>query len=278
MLPDFLNVLISTVTHSLESIARLGVEALKQLIEKTGPQFDAAHWDLIAASVQALFEKTTPVAIQDELYSALMSQKQPPQNQLSKGARGGGAGTSAALDHSRSSQQTQHQHSPKTGHQREEHNKVDEVTKTVVTGCVVQLLLIDCVHAMFDKHGKHIPRPVILQLLAALEGSFTFAHDFNQKISLRMELKRLGFMRDMRDLPGLLKQELEGLTCYLGILFSLYNMQRLDEELCEKLLSCCRQVMHNYVKKDRLMQTMIREGEDEVLSRGGKTCIFSGAL
>jgi len=142
--------------------------------------------------------------------------------------------------------------------------QVDEVTRSVVTGCVVQLLLIDCVHNTFEKHAEVIPRPVIVTILSALESSFTFAHDFNQKISLRLELKRLGFMRDMRDLPGLLKQEREGLTCYLGILFGLYSMGRLDTELCEKLTFCSRSVIHNYVRKDRLMQSMLRDGENEV--------------
>merc|ERR1712194_505374 len=128
------------------------------------------------------------------------------------------------------------------------------------------LLLIDCVHSAFEKHAESLPRDneVIKLVLDALEASFTFAHSFNQKITLRLELKRLGFMANMRDLPGLLKQEREGLTCYLGILFGLYGMGRLDSELCEKLVDCSKSVIQNYVEKDREMQSMLRSGESEI--------------
>ena len=75
-------------------------------------------------------------------------------------------------------------------------------------------------------------------------------------------------MREMRDLPGLLKQERESLTCYLEILFGLYNLGKLDTELGEKLILVSRSVLKNYVSKDRLMHTMMRQGDDEV--EGGR--------
>jgi len=147
---------------------------------------------------------------------------------------------------------------------------VEEVTRGVVTGCVVQLLLIDCVHCAFEKHAESLPKDneVIKLVLDALQASFTFAHSFNQKITLRLELKRLGFMANMRDLPGLLKQEREGLTCYLGILFGLHALERLDTALCERLCECCRSVMKNYLHKDQRLQalraTPVNERPDEV--------------
>ncbi|CAD7965224.1 unnamed protein product [Amoebophrya sp. A25] len=249
LLPDFLGVLVNTVTHNLESIARLGVEAFKQLLEKAGEKFSPGQWDLVANGLQTLFGKTTPVDIQDELYSALMQLHRHLEIKKKAGKTGGSAASSATAS---------------GVSQRDLEIRVDEVTKSVVTGCVVQLLLIDCVHSLFERHARRIPRTVVLVLLQSLEGSFSFAHDFNQKISLRLELKRLGFMRDMRDLPGLLKQEREGLTCYLGILFALYPMRRLNADMCERLIACCRSVIHNYVRKERLMQSMLREGDDEV--------------
>lgn len=116
--------------------------------------------------------------------------------------------------------------------------------------------------------SRRLHDPQTSKLLGALEASFTFARDFNSKIQLRLELKRLGFMREMRDLPGLLKQERESLTCYLEILFGLYNLGKLDTELGEKLILVSRSVLKNYVSKDRLMHTMMRQGDDEV--EGGR--------
>ncbi|CAD7942620.1 unnamed protein product [Amoebophrya sp. A120] len=272
---DFLSVLVGMATHSSEYIARLGVEALKQLIGKTGHKLSGNHWAVVAKGVQALFHKTMPVAIQDDLYSALMAEKVKDKgnsidrtaaagnnsNVGHEGARTALPTTGIGIGTAASAALTAH---PQQLHQPGDVGGVDEVTKAVVTGCVVQLLLIDCVHSIFQGHGTRLPREVVITLLAALEASFSFAHEFNQKISLRMELKRLGFMRDMRDLPGLLKQEREGLTCYLGILFALSQMDRLDAELCDKLISCARSVIHNYVRKERQMHNMIRDGDDEV--------------
>jgi len=76
LLGDVIQVLASTVTHTVESVARLGVEALKQLIEKSGDKFSPENWELVAGSVEQLFQATTPVAIQDELYTALVRQHQ----------------------------------------------------------------------------------------------------------------------------------------------------------------------------------------------------------
>merc|ERR1711977_770811 len=79
----------------------------------------------------------------------------------------------------------------------------------VVIQCVVQLLLIEMLQDTVKQHYEHIPAIGIMTLLDALQQSFEFAQEFNQKIGLRQTLKRLGFMREMRQLPGLLKQERE---------------------------------------------------------------------
>merc|ERR1719226_375607 len=96
----------------------------------------------------------------------------------------------------------------------------------VVIQCVVQLLLIDMLKDTLAEHYEHIPLNALMTLLDALQRSFDFAKEFNQQIELRQTLKRLGFMREMKQLPGLLKQEREALSCSLKVLFKLQR----DEE------------------------------------------------
>ena len=43
---------------------------------------------------------------------------------------------------------------------------------------------------------------------------------------LRYKLWKDGFMSDLKQLPGLIKQEREGLTEYLAILFKLYHVNK----------------------------------------------------
>eukprot|EP00923_Selenidium_pygospionis_P039197 GHVN01068257.1.p1 GENE.GHVN01068257.1~~GHVN01068257.1.p1 ORF type:complete len:879 (-),score=222.99 GHVN01068257.1:1062-3404(-) len=128
----------------------------------------------------------------------------------------------------------------------------------VVSQCVVQLLLIDLLYTSLlpmilkglpskdgdvdavqqqnsltsttstprDKTYSHvgfvgrIPVPALHLLLDALHRSFEFAHSFNKKVTLRHRLKCSGFMREMAQLPGLLKQERQGIMAFVSILFA----------------------------------------------------------
>lgn len=86
-----------------------------------------------------------------------------------------------------------------------------------------------------------------------MEDSYKFAKDFNEEIPLRYSLwtngkkyvykmfydryknKKIGFMSDMKQLPGLLKQEREALSCYCVILFKHYQMNK-DTEQSKEIL------------------------------------------
>lgn len=131
---------------------------------------------------------------------------------------------------------------------------------SVVIQCVVQLLLIDLLQDTVPDHYDTIPPAAISVLLDALQHSFEFAQEFNQKIALRQKLKRLGFMREMKQLPGLLKQEREGLSCSLKILFRIQGDSRMKESEAdyiaqgERLMKICTDVLRNYIQKDRRLQ------------------------
>merc|ERR1740129_695629 len=92
-----------------------------------------------------------------------------------------------------------------------------------------------------------------MTLLDALQRSFAFAQDFNQRIELRQALKRLGFMREMKQLPGLLKQEREATSCSLKILFQVQADARMQRsahaaQATERLTQLCSTVLRNYVQ------------------------------
>lgn len=129
----------------------------------------------------------------------------------------------------------------------------------VVIQCVVQLLLIDMLQDTVQQHYEHIPPAGIMVLLDALQRSFEFAQEFNQQIDLRQALKRLGFMREMKQLPGLLKQEREALSCSLKILFQVQSDERMQDsefapQAMERLMKLCSMVLRNYVLKERQVQ------------------------
>jgi len=128
----------------------------------------------------------------------------------------------------------------------------------VVIQCVVQLLLIDMLQDAATQFYENIPPQGIMTLLDALQQSFEFAQDFNRRIELRQTLKRLGFMKEMKQLPGLLKQERESLSCSLKVLFQVQadpRMQGTDfaAQAVERLLRLCSSVLRNYVSKEQLL-------------------------
>eukprot|EP00928_Gymnodinium_smaydae_P017978 TRINITY_DN16856_c0_g1_i1.p1 TRINITY_DN16856_c0_g1~~TRINITY_DN16856_c0_g1_i1.p1 ORF type:complete len:1849 (-),score=514.47 TRINITY_DN16856_c0_g1_i1:74-5620(-) len=148
----------------------------------------------------------------------------------------------------------------------------------VVAQCVVHLLLIDSVQDIIKEHYGHIPPSCIMNLLNGLQGSIDFAHKFNQRIDLRQALKRLGFMKEMLQLPGLLKQEREALSCSLRMLFRLQSDERIrgDQRYAadaqERLSGLCCAVLRNYAEKERLLreQTSERAGDADASSAAAR--------
>jgi len=63
----------------------------------------------------------------------------------------------------------------------------------------------------------------------------------------------------MKQLPGLLKQEREALSCSLKVLFQVQTDERMmDSEFApqalERLMMLCKNVLKNYANKERLVQ------------------------
>jgi len=116
-----------------------------------------------------------------------------------------------------------------------------------VTRSVVHLLLVsvskDVLEALFGKMQTthHIT------LLCALSTSHSFARDFNKQIIRRWKLWKSGFMKDLKSLPGLLKQERESLTCYLTYLFQVYGQ---GGQVWTSLLATAKELLQDYLAKE----------------------------
>jgi len=148
----------------------------------------------------------------------------------------------------------------------------------VVIQCVVQLLLIDMLQGTVTQHYRHISPDGIMTLLDALRQSFEFAQDFNRRVELRKTLKRLGFMKEMKQLPGLLKQEREALACTMKILFEVQQDTRIQDgeladEAAERLLCTTAFVLENYVKKEQLLQEQAEATGPEPAPNAGTAAV-----
>jgi len=148
----------------------------------------------------------------------------------------------------------------------------------VVIQCVVQLLLIDMLQETVTQHYRHISPDGIMTLLDALRQSFEFAQDFNRHVELRKTLKRLGFMREMKQLPGLLKQEREALACTMKILFEVQQDTRIQDgeladEAAERLVRTITLVLQNYVRKDQLLQEQAEAAGPEPAPNAGDAAV-----
>eukprot|EP00741_Cyanophora_paradoxa_P005196 tig00000852_g5036.t1 len=256
LLHELLDLLKACVVQESEGLARIGVTCLSQLISHTGHRFSPAVWTTVCAALQELFDVTTPRQLfaiapaplpeeeDAEAASPDASPAAPPARrpeaapssprseaatnsgrQLATagsagvGAAGAGEGAGAAVDF-----------------------------KDIRCKCIVQLLLIQAVNDMVGKHYAALQIAHLETLLDALAHSFAFARSFNQNMDLRVSLWRAGFMNQV---PNLLKQEGNGTSCCLRILFRMYaekepSMADRPGVAEPRLIALCQEVVRAY--------------------------------
>ncbi len=123
---------------------------------------------------------------------------------------------------------------------------------------------------------KELDDHLFLALRKALSGlkeTRGFAIRFNSEIALREKLKSLGFMRDLRQLPGLLKQERAAVSVSLKILFVIeHNVHKLQQESHEEVEKCrselrltCDQIVETYVSKETKLGTVAVQIRDSLI-------------
>ena len=88
------------------------------------------------------------------------------------------------------------------------------------------------------------------RLIQSLESSYDFALRFNGELQLRTLLKSLGFMKDLRQLPGLLKQERLAISTIIRICF-LSSL-----EFSDRLCKYSNQVVQSYLSKEAQLHTI----------------------
>jgi Sec7-like guanine-nucleotide exchange factor len=129
-----------------------------------------------------------------------------------------------------------------------EYEKLPINTQECVIRCVVQLLLISAFKDIFDAYYNLIEPSLVKSSLAVLKDSYELARNFNRDTHLRFKLWKDGFMSEMTTLPGLLKQEREGLGIYLTYMFRVFKV---DASVEEPLFGICKAVLSEFVAKEQ---------------------------
>lgn len=148
----------------------------------------------------------------------------------------------------------------------------------IVSVCSTHLNVIQLIGDLIDSlasEGNQIGEPqlaAIAKLMDALSRSRDFASRFNAEIPLREKYKALGFMRDLKQLPGLLKQERAASTVSLKILFLVeLNSNNFDSNneklaLCRsKLRIVCNDLVDSYVAKETKLGTVAVQIRDTLI-------------
>ncbi len=94
----------------------------------------------------------------------------------------------------------------------------------------MQLYLVDCVKETIQNHNKKLTAGNIEQILACLEVSHHFCQEFNRNVELRMNLWKMGFMKDVSTLPGLIAQEYRSLAAIIQIRFILFFREPVNDD------------------------------------------------
>jgi len=75
------------------------------------------------------------------------------------------------------------------------------------TQSIVQLQLIKCAQQTLSLYFSFFQEANIHQILKSLDISHSLFKDFNQNIEVRKNVWKLGFMKNMKSLPGLIKNQ-----------------------------------------------------------------------
>ena len=122
----------------------------------------------------------------------------------------------------------------------------------LLTQCTVQLLLVELVEALPLTTLKD---DAIWFLITGLEDSLKCSRRFNSMIPLRMKLKQAGFMKNIKQLPGLLKQERETFTTLISLLCK-RSLTSTDFRVAEKYRMICDTLAKDYLRKEEQLEAL----------------------
>ena len=133
-----------------------------------------------------------------------------------------------------------------------------EVMNTCVAHLSVLALVLDIVDIIERsfRENKSVWLESFSKLANSVEKSYNFAVRFNAETGLRERLKKLGFMKDLRQLPKLIKQEILG----LNILLRVFSANKDGERLRSVIVA----LVDEYVEKERLLSSVSVQVQDHV--------------
>lgn len=206
LLDNYLQILISCICQENDTIARIGRSCLHTLLIDNSLRFLELQWGAVSGAFEKLFALTTA----QELFDL-----DPYKGRNFVDDSTYDVGSSVDLD------------SPVSPRIRgvlgdpEAHMTKAREQSLIVVKCVLQLLMIETLSELFENDGFYEAAPFqrLLELARLLEGSYTFARNFNDDYDLRVRLWNAGVIER---LPNLLKQELSSLAVFLNIMFRMY--------------------------------------------------------
>jgi hypothetical protein len=106
-----------------------------------------------------------------------------------------------------------------------------------------------------------VPPNLLISLADSVEQSYKFAFKFNSEYQLRIRLKSLGFMRDLRQLPRLIKQEILALTVLIKIS---WRVVVATGDMRDTLQSYIESTSRDFVAKEKQLASVSGQIQDPI--------------
>ena len=227
LLPDLLALLERTIDQEIEGLARIGLACLEILLSEAGNFFDGPTWSRVCQCLQRLFDKNTPYDLmrakevlvgvradpqylgyddsetKDSLEASPLEPGVEVATPYGKGivmtcdASGSRVQLPWGVGYFPSAESLTVTSLPKASAPR----SMPFNTSRVVTQCVVQLELINCVGVLASAHLNTLPAKELLMIVNMLEKAADFARAFNNDHHLRQALWKAGEFNTAAVLP-----------------------------------------------------------------------------
>ncbi len=252
MLDGYLNLLVSCICQENETISKVGISCLQELLLSNILRFADAQWVQIDKTFAKLFALTRAT----ELFEADPKQSVPS---LTVGEE-----ESEEEDDEESEEEEENDESVEEDENESQQNdninslSMSRQKSTIVIKCVLQLHMIQTLSELFDNDSfySNTPVPHLLNLAELLFQSYDFARSFNLDYNLRVRLWNSGVTDK---LPNLLKQETSAVGVFISISFRLYSdMQKTDsatrKTIGTRLMPLSVTLLHRYAQFDEQEQ------------------------
>nr|ODN91502.1 guanine nucleotide exchange protein for ADP-robosylation factor [Cryptococcus depauperatus CBS 7855] len=243
-LEGLLDILVACICQENDTLARIGTSCFEQLLEQNVHKLSPEKWMLIVSAFVQLFRTTTAYQLFDKVLS---SEIEPTGSDMTDND----APFQKFVAPAPLEPATEKQHSLPPNITFSEQKRI---FKQVIVKCVLQLLLIETTHELLqnDEVYNTIPAEHLPRLLEVLEDSWRFARKFNADKPLRMQLWKVGFMKQ---LPNLLKQESSSAATLISVLLKMYRDSRdahraSRDEVTERLVPLATEIIKDFISLD----------------------------